>query len=681
MSATLPPGGARTGAERGRFMTRRLRSLRSPFGVSGERRHGMGRVFVLNAIGGALVVATFLAICSWSYLAAEDELIETAEFTAEKWVRAALADTDVLAHILTGEALPAADRAYLEAITHTAGLLGFAVYGSLGQQLFAHSAASPVPLPDAALADATTVRRADILRDTADGRAQIIARISLPLASISRNNGSIVVMIDQSDAIGLYEGEMLGTMMLTGLLASIALANCIVVAVLLKRKQRSDEQILVLAHKDSLTGLANRNLFQDVLDRHFPVDLAARSSIALHFVDLDGFKAVNDTLGHPAGDKLLQRVAQRLLALVDENGLVARLGGDEFAVLQSNVTSPHEAEVFGAQLVESVRTLRKVDGNAVKVSLSVGTALAPGHAVTAEDLAKFADIALYRAKEAGRDRQVTFAASMGDEVQARNYMRMVVLQAIESGAFEMNYQPICSAEDGRITAFEALARLPARLGRRSIAPADFIPVAEAMGLMPRLGAWVLHEACRTAATWPVPVAVSVNLSAQQFSEDIVGTVSQALAGSGLPPERLHLEITESLLIANEGIVTRQLTALKSLGVGIALDDFGTGYSSLNYLWKFPFDKLKVDRSLFDSIELSTGVCEVLRTITAMGAAMHLTVVAEGIETEEQRRFARRAGYDELQGYLCGAPVAAEAVPPLLLRRPHGGPPPLLLAAG
>ena len=641
---------------------------------AGPRRAGLpGRAspqraaFVLNSVSAVLIVITFVAISAISILAADEELAETAELAARRWTAAAIVHSEALDHLQgpTHSATPA-DRTYLETIARTADVLGFAIYDADGTPLFVQSTSEAVQLPARSGGKGSVEIHKD---DGGSDMPEVVAHVTIPLADIGGGTGSVIVVTDQSGAAELFTEEMYVTLTIVSILAAIALGNCAGVYFLLRRKQSSDEKIFILAHQDSLTGVANRKQFLDALTAHFPMKRATDRPVALHFIDLDGFKTVNDTFGHQTGDALLRAVAERLSDCARNGDLVARLGGDEFAVLQRDVGTIGEAELLADRLVNSVRSIRMLDGGAFGVSLSVGTALAPIHTGSAEELARFADIALYRAKENGRDQRVTFCAGMEDENNARNLMRVAIRKAVEEREFQLYYQPIHRSGDGTIAAFEALMRLPDPSGQILSLPAELIPLAEKMGLMPKLGAWILMEACRTAALWPSPVPVAVNLSVQQFSADIVATVREAIQSSGLAPERLQLEITESLLVSNEPAVLAQLCALKDLGVKIVMDDFGTGYSSLSYLWKFPFDKLKVDKSFFNSLDKSDKVPKVLRTISAMSEAMHLTLVAEGIETEDQRDFARRAGYDEMQGYLYGRPMPGSEVTAHFERHP------------
>ncbi len=497
----------------------------------------------------------------------------------------------------------------------------------------------------------------------ADGRAKPnrpddYAEAYVPVFVDGEMRGVMEVYIDQTAKRALFETRLRSIHWLVVALGLIALGHAGYTAWLIRRRERSDAQARHLAHHDVLTGLPNRASFQQRLRRMLRQRRSGDGTAAVLMIDLDGFKAVNDTLGHDAGDAVLTRFALDIGEHIRQGDTLARLGGDEFAVIQTGVTTTDEAQTLACRIEDATRAIREVEGIPVTLSASVGIALAPSHAQTPEDLLKCADIALYRAKALGKDRHVVFAPGMYEELRLRNALRTRLRNAVEADDFVLQFQPLHDSRNDRICSFEALVRLRGDDGEL-ISPVLFIPLAEEMDLTGKLGRWVLNEACRVAAGWPADVRISVNLSPQQFDGDIVSDVSRALETSGLAPERLELEITEGLFIGDPEHVQAELHKLRALGPRIVMDDFGTGYSSLSYLWMFPFDKLKVDRSCFLSLGEDETVAEVLRTIGAMSRAMKLSVTAEGIETDAQRTFARDAGYDELQGFLYGRPMYEE----------------------
>ncbi|MEM9221530.1 MAG: EAL domain-containing protein [Pseudomonadota bacterium] len=491
----------------------------------------------------------------------------------------------------------------------------------------------------------------------------------LPIEGTQASARFVNIVIDVTNAKMLFLETFWRSFLMTGVLAALGVATSTATIFLIRRKRASDAQIIHLARHDPLTNLANRAELSRRLSAMLDEAKAGSSKIALHMIDLDGFKTINDTLGHETGDSLLRAVAGRLDECASPADVTARLGGDEFALVQK-YSKFQTVQQTAELLVHSLRSIKTVDGVHVSISASVGTALS---AQTTENrtLRQFADAALYRAKRGGKDQQIVFEPGMEAEVLQRNALCVAIRNALDCDGFDIHYQPLHDARDGALSSFEALVRLPDKDGS-FVSPGIFIPVAEEMGVTHELGDFVLRKACAEAVDWPIPLRLSVNLSPQQFDSDIVGVVKDALGQSGLNPGRLELEITENLFIENPEPVGAKLHELKALGVRVVMDDFGIGYSSLQQLWKFPFDKLKVDRSCFLSLGESESVAEILRTISAMSGAMNLRVTAEGIETEHQRAFAAEAGYDELQGFLFSKPLPASAVVDYIVEKGGGG---------
>jgi diguanylate cyclase (GGDEF)-like protein len=385
-------------------------------------------------------------------------------------------------------------------------------------------------------------------------------------------------------------------------------------------------------------------------------------SVAVHFIDLDRFKKVNDTLGHDGGDFLLKTVAERLRSVTRVDDVVARLGGDEFVVVQTGVRHKDQAEDFAGRLISAVTAPMKLREQSIIATTSVGVALAPGDGSDPERLLKCADLALYKAKADGRNCIQFFLPEMGAELHARSELERIVRDAVLHDRFELHYQPLFEMWERRLLGFEALIRMPAEDGTL-VPPLVFIPVAEELGLIDKIGAWVLREACRTAATWPDYLTVAVNLSPAQFLAGGVGNiVAAALEAAGLAAHRLELEITETLLLGNSEAIMVELQKLKAMGVAIVMDDFGTGYSSLSYLWRFPFDKIKIDRSFMQGFEGSSRDAKtVVRTIIALGRELNMRVTVEGVETATQAAFLDKADGDQAQGFFFGRPVPASEV--------------------
>jgi diguanylate cyclase (GGDEF)-like protein/PAS domain S-box-containing protein len=430
-------------------------------------------------------------------------------------------------------------------------------------------------------------------------------------------------------------------------------------------KREAEARIAHMAHHDALTGLPNRVLFHERLDEALSRVRRDQDKFAVLYLDLDQFKNVNDGLGHPAGDKLLVAVAERLRTCLRDCDMVARFGGDEFAVLQIGLAGPHEAGAFAGRIVTLLSEPYEIDGQQCVIGASVGIALAPADGETAEQLLGNADMALYQAKEDGRRVVRFFEPGMDARVRARRTLELDLRKALAAGEFELYYQPLVTLETGVICGFEALLRWHHPL-RGIVAPAEFIPLAEEVGLIDPIGEWVLRQACAEAAAWPDDLKVAVNLSPVQFKKgNLPQMVSAALASVGLPAARLELEITESLFLAESKTNLATLRSLRALGVGISMDDFGTGYSCLSYLRAFPFDKIKIDRSFISELGESGDCMAIIKAITHLGSNLGIPTVAEGAETEKQLAWLREAGCTEMQGYLFSRPVPASEIAGLL----------------
>lgn len=429
--------------------------------------------------------------------------------------------------------------------------------------------------------------------------------------------------------------------------------------------RRGVAQIARLAHYDPLTDLPNRVLFQKSLSEALARRSRKGDALAVHFVDLDRFKTVNDTLGHPLGDALLKIAAERLRGCVREGDTVARLGGDEFAVVQTGLDDANGATRLAARIVEAMSAPFDLQGHQVVIGASVGVSLAPTDGDEADELLKKADMALYRAKADGRGAYHFFERAMDEQLQARRALELDLRRAVQAGEFELVYQPLYHLGDERVTGCEALLRWR-HPERGTVSPADFIPLAEEIGLIVPLGEWVLRRACAEAANWPDHVRLAVNLSPAQFRDrGLVRTVISALASSGLAAERLELEITESVLLQDSAANMTMLHDLKALGVRISMDDFGTGYSSLSYLRSFPFDKIKIDQTFVRDILHDSDALAIIKAVLDLGASMGVTTTAEGVETLEQLNALRGQGCAEIQGYFISRPAPASEIAKML----------------
>jgi diguanylate cyclase (GGDEF)-like protein/PAS domain S-box-containing protein len=425
--------------------------------------------------------------------------------------------------------------------------------------------------------------------------------------------------------------------------------------------REAEEQVKYLAHFDQLTRLPNRTQVRQCLERALS-DANRGQIVGLLYIDLDHFKMVNDGHGHAMGDEVLREMARRLEAAVRPLDVVGRLGGDEFVVLLPHLHSPEQGMQIARRVQEKVGETMEIDGLVLPVGATMGLAMAPFDAQTAEDLLRAADVAMYDAKTRGRGSISIFDPAMQEELRVRRELETDLRLALEGGQLELHYQPIHGTIADRTVGYEALLRWE-HPTRGMIQPDTFISIAEESGLIVEIGSWVLRTALAEAATWPEDMFVAVNLSPAQMRDSaIVGLVINALAASGVVPQRLELEITETMLIRDTERVLAILHQFRSLGVRIALDDFGTGYSSLNYLRSFPFDKIKIDRCFISELPFRSDCQAIIRSVRLLASELHMTTTAEGVETAEQLAILRENGIDLVQGYLISRPIPAAALP-------------------
>ena len=430
-------------------------------------------------------------------------------------------------------------------------------------------------------------------------------------------------------------------------------------------QRRSEVKIEYMAHHDSLTDLANRVLLNERLELALG-QIHRNEMVAIHHLDLDQFKAVNDTFGHPAGDKLLKIVADRLRGLVRETDIIARMGGDEFVIVQAPIADPADATSLAQRIIHLLGEPFDIDGQQVLIGVSIGIAVGPGDGLTSDKLLQNADLALYRAKGDGRGTFRFFEPVMDLQMQTRRILEQDLRKALPAGEFELYYQPVVNLASQTVSGFEALIRWN-HPQRGLVSPGTFIPLAEEIGFIVPMGEWVIREACATAAGWPGNSRVAINISAVQFrNPGLLQVIIGALASSGLDPTRLEIEITETVLLQNKDTTLAVLHQLRALGVRIALDDFGTGYSSLTYLQCFPFDKIKIDRSFVKDITENTGSLNIVRAVAALASGMGMTATAEGVETREQLDSITSEGCTEMQGFLFSRPLPAREIERLFI---------------
>ncbi|MCJ2124465.1 putative bifunctional diguanylate cyclase/phosphodiesterase [Methylobacterium sp. J-077] len=424
-------------------------------------------------------------------------------------------------------------------------------------------------------------------------------------------------------------------------------------------RKASEARAGELARLDPLTGLPNRLLLRERLAEALARLQRTGEACALLLIDLDRFKPVNDTLGHPIGDALLEKVADRLRSIVKPADTVARIGGDEFIILQTSIREAADTQALARRIVDLISRTYMVEGHLLTIGASVGVALAPVDGVMADKLLKNADLALYRAKLDGRGTYRFFEPEMDARMQARRRLELDMRQALARREFQLHYQPQLQLDDDRLIGCEALIRWK-HPEHGMISPLDFIPLAEEIGLIVPIGEWVIRQACRDAMTWPTGMSVAVNVSPAQFKSDrLVETIISALASSGLSAKRLEVEITEGVLLQESEKTLQTLHRLRELGVRVSMDDFGTGYSSLSYLRSFPFDKIKIDRSFVKDLSGKPDGDAIIRAIAGLRKSLGMTTVAEGVETPEQMQRIRDEGCTDVQGYLISRPIPAD----------------------
>jgi diguanylate cyclase (GGDEF)-like protein len=432
-------------------------------------------------------------------------------------------------------------------------------------------------------------------------------------------------------------------------------------------RRQAEIKIAHMARHDALTDLPNRVLLRERLSEVLP-QVEDGEWLAVLYLDLDHFKNVNDTLGHPVGDELLREVADRLRGCVRETDTISRVGGDEFCIIQTGIRDAADSERLARRIAEAIRAPYDIHGHLVMIDASVGIAFAPADGTDANELLKNADMALYGAKADGRGVYRFFEPKMDAQMKDRRALELALRQAFDSGQFEVYYQPVLNLGENKVCCCEALLRWR-HPERGMVSPAEFIPIAEDIGLIVALGEWVIRQACADAAQWPNDICVAVNLSPTQLlNKGLLPAVLNALAVSRLSPQRLELEITEAVLMQNSDATLRTLHQLRDLGIRISMDDFGTGYSSLSYLRSFPFDKIKIDRCFISGLGDSSESDAIVQAVAGLAESLSMTTTAEGVETSEQLDHVRRLGCTDVQGFLYSPPVPARDLTKFLAKQ-------------
>jgi diguanylate cyclase (GGDEF)-like protein len=630
-------------------------------------RRNIGVFFILLAV---LVGGTWTAV----KVTTDRLLYQNATSAARDWARYLADSVTDLEQIAAGQQPSHASMTFFWSTGKPGQVYRYEIFNRLGysQLVSEHGSVAQFDLsefnPDALQSAKSGVSIVDARAGRGPDQPSYLATAYVPVMVNGRAIATVAAYIDQTEQRDSFYKAFLFAAL--ALCLTTGLSFLIPAAAWLQRtkeKQQAEHHIRFLAHHDALTGLCNRARLMDEL--HDALDGLPQSGgrIALHFIDLDRFKEVNDTLGHDGGDFLLATVAGRLRAVTRTGDIAARLGGDEFVVVQTGIEGVDQAKDFAERLAGAVTAPMQFRGQDIVTTVSIGIALAPADGTDPARLLKCADLALYKSKADGRNCIRFFAPELDAAVQGRLAMEKIVRDAVQNQRFVLHYQPLYQLSSRRLIGFEALIRLPAEDGSL-IPPMTFIPVAESLRLIDKIGAWVIEEACRTAANWPSHLTVAVNLSPAQFgSGTIMPVVSGALSQAGLGPHRLELEVTETLLLGGESNIMEELHALKTFGVGIVIDDFGIGYSSLSYLWRFPFDKIKIDRSFMQGIDDAAGHAEtVVKTIITLARELQMRVTVEGVENAGQIAFLEEADADQVQGYFFCRPVPTTHVAAVIL---------------
>lgn len=628
---------------------------------------------------GGLIIAGFVVTSAFMIGGATvGELVETgARARGAEFARLLLGPGGHVDAFLTGIARTPDAETSIRKIAGLAGIESFAIFDRDGQEVYrSRSDRYDWLLRDrpGGISSGDRLSKATLTRPGAwsiveDDRTTNPSFLT-PLIRDGRTIGYVSVvadMIAQRYAFKATLARASGSLLLI-----LFLATGLPLLLYLRRKRKIAEaadRIDFLANHDALTNLLNRRRMQEETDRVLATVRATREQMGYLYIDLDELSEINDRLGQNCGDELLTMVAARLAAVVDPCDLVGRIGADDFAVLRRRITSIEDIAALAKRIFDAVCEPAELAGEIVKPRVSIGCAMVPEDGRTHSELVKHAEIAHLHHKTDKSRNLVFFEPTMDEAMHHRRYVEALVRAAVENESFELFYQPIVNGDGSRLLGFEALLRLRDEKGDY-VSPAVFVPIAEARGYIKAIGTWVIREATRQIALWPKDLFVSVNLSAVQFGDgDLVKIVEAALDRAGIGGNRLEIEVVESLLLDRSDHILAQLRQLKTLGISIDMDDFGTGYSSLGYLWRFPFDKLKIDQSFMVALENGEpNVSGLLETIVSMAHHLKMKVTTEGVETEAQVALMKSLGCDQLQGYFFGRPAPADQVAAEILTR-------------
>lgn len=608
---------------------------------------------------GANMILSAMNVTDW---VAKDNFRTFSENTAIDLVQQIRPKIDNAVRNLPVNATPTQIKPVFDPIVLSGSLVAYELFDGFGNPILFSSA----PLSQAAVFSGDPGNPGVRLTGGRDrfsdsGSTSQYSHADFALAKAGRISGHMRIFIDQKNALALFYTTNRNITIISALFLAVAVALfTFIVWSRIKEQWQADDEIRHLAHHDGLTDLPKREVFFDNLTYAIGRAEPANGFVALLCLDIDNFKQINDTMGHATGDELLQRFAARLRENVRKSDLVCRMGGDEFAIALCGLKSAHKIMPFANRLCDILSKPYLIDGREFASSVSIGVALAPKDSQDASTLFKCADLALYRSKAEGRNTVRFFEPDMDVAFQRRLALEQELKTAIECNQFILYYQPQYDMRTNRLTGHEALVRW-VHPTRGIVAPDEFIPIAEETGLIIPLSHWIFERACSDAAAWDHELRLAINLSPMQFmAGSVVDLVVDTAQKTGFPPNLLELEITESLLMTNTDRVIEELGKLKQMGVQIVMDDFGTGYSSLSYLSRFPFDKIKIDRSFVSDLTKEPMVDVIVRTIIGLGHDLGIIIAAEGIETRQQEAILRSWGCDHGQGYLYGRPIAQYA---------------------
>jgi diguanylate cyclase (GGDEF)-like protein len=636
---------------------------------SGDKALGIASIIVSIGVLGAT---------AWLVYHSAGRLLQAdTEADAVAWASKIQQNAFDLDGILSGNPPSETDLTFLRSAKDLGNVAQLTIYDGAGREVLASNRLGEFVFDAGTIADGTTpvslALDGEVFSQSAQGALSNLqgyyTQAFVPIfGDAGEVRGVLGVIVDNSAKRTLYLKWLSG--MLAALFLLVGLGLIVPgsgVWFRLREKWEAEESADFLVSHDPLTEISNRSHFLEQLAQTLDEHVAEGRQMALHYIDVDRFKEINDSFGLEAGDKFLQDITEKLLTLVDEPDQIARIGSDEFAIIQADTSGAKHAEIFGSRIVDTLSGAYDVVGNEVISSASVGIAVAPDHGTDALRLLKSADLALHQIKGQGRGKKCVYRPGMDQSMQSRLELQSILRKAFDNNWFELHYQPQYDLSARRLTGFEALLRLK-HPERGMIPPVEFIPVAEETGLIQPIGEWIVREACVTAAAWPEQLSLAINLSPAQLRESkLAETVDKIMSQTGIKPGRLEVEITEGLLMDASDLTMTELDHLKELGIALVMDDFGTGYSSLSYLWRFAFDKIKIDKSFVHNLGAGRNVESLLKSIINIGQSLDLRVIAEGVEKPEQAHFLMTNSCHHVQGFLFGRPVPKAEVAPIIMK--------------